>query len=750
MTHTFKLRRPLAVLAATTLLAVLAIPGASAMAPQARAQQPSIRKALPERSSIYDIQDSNIQTAAQAAPLSTVARLPRVEGSAITECPQAGLSDNQPRPLDLRNKDQVEQLGDQGNDIRVNQDYSCFPQNETSIAVSSREPRNLVAGANDYRLGTGSSGFYASTDGGKSWYDGIIPFPSGPAGITRGEGIIPSGGDPVVAFDRAGVAYYSQIGFFRGTDVGGVFVSRSTNGGFTWSRACIPVDATPDDPNDDAAVCGGPGDVRQPGDGLVAFTADNDTDPNSSVSFDDKEWMTVGPRPDGVEPVCFTPITRTATDCDQAVIGADRLYVTFTRFAPPDPALGFGNSQIYLSYSDDQARSWSPPNAISGSAPFCVNFGTGESDDCDLNQYSVPTVNPKTGHLYVAWLNGNTLDEDQYVMVRSKDGGQTFEGPFFITSIYDLNYPRGVNGRTDCVDRGQGDTRQVLTNNCFRLNSGGNIVVDKRGGKYADDLYVVVSDNRNGTIASTNVDVFLFKSNDGGTTWIGPTRVNDDRSVAPPDRDCGRDPQSITGDPSACGGAADYGNDQWFPWVDINEKGHLNVVFHDRRLDANSEESEWPDSRQRRGNYLAWFWGAQCEVSKADSLECTASEASTITQPTEPVDPGAGPQPGQGQHSFPLRNFAISDVPFNLDYTFRAGLFMGDYNNVAVSNNNAYAFWTDSRNGRSSQEQPGRNPICEQSDVFLDIYGSNGRASGASARSTDALFLVTPCPVSKK
>ena len=52
MTHAFKLRRPLAVLAATTLLAVLAIPGASAMAPQARAQQPSIRKALPERSSI--------------------------------------------------------------------------------------------------------------------------------------------------------------------------------------------------------------------------------------------------------------------------------------------------------------------------------------------------------------------------------------------------------------------------------------------------------------------------------------------------------------------------------------------------------------------------------------------------------------------------------------------------------------------------------------------------------------------------
>jgi hypothetical protein len=749
MAPTFNLQRTLIMTMAALLLAVLTIPGATAMAPQEPAAQPPSGKPRPERSGIYDLSDATaIAGAAQAGPLAA-ARHPNLEGSAITECPQAGLTDKQPRPLDLREKDRVEQLSDHGGDIRVNQDYSCFPQNETSIAVSPREPRNLVGGANDYRLGTGSSGFYASTDGGKSWYDGIIPFPSGPADITRGESFIPSGGDPAITFDRAGVAYYSQIGFFRGTDVGGVFVSRSTNGGFTWSRACIPTDTTPTDTNDDAAVCGGPGDVRQPGDGLVAFTADNDTDPNASVSFDDKEWMTAGPRPSGVQPVCYTPIMRAVIDCDEEVVGVDRLYVTFTRFAPPEPTLGFGNSRIYLSHSDDQGRSWSPPKAISGSAPFCVNFGTGEDEDCDINQYSVPTVNPKTGHLFVGFLNGNTLDEDQYAMVRSKDGGETFEGPFFVTSIYDLNYPRGVNGRSDCVDRGQQSTRQVLTNSCFRLNSAGNILVDKRGGQYADDLYVVIADNRNGTIASSNVDVFLLKSNDGGNTWIGPTRVNDDRSVAPPDRDCGRDPQSITGDPSRCGGAADYGNDQWFPWVDINEKGHLNVVFHDRRLDRNSEDSEWPDSRQRRGNYLAWFWGAQCQVSKADSHECTASEATIITQPTGPVDPGAGPQPGQGQRSFPFKNFAISDVPFNLDYTFRAGLFMGDYNNVAVAGNKAYAFWTDSRNGRSSQDQPGRNPICEQSDVFLDIYDSNSKASGTSAQSTDALFVVTRCPVAK-
>ena len=51
--------------------------------------------------------------------------------------------------------------------------------------------------------------------------------------------ILPSGGDPVTAFDRDGIAYYAQIAFNRYNDTSGVFVQRSTNGGFTWSRACV-------------------------------------------------------------------------------------------------------------------------------------------------------------------------------------------------------------------------------------------------------------------------------------------------------------------------------------------------------------------------------------------------------------------------------------------------------------------------------------------------------------------------------
>ena len=123
------------------------------------------------------------------------------------------------------------------------------------------------------------------------------------------------------------------------------------------------------------------------------------------------------------------------------------------------------------------------------------------------------------------------MDEDQYLVVTSKDGGQTFSAPSRVDTLYDVNEPRGVNGRSDCVARGQGSTRAVPTNSCFRFDPIMNsIVADKRGGAFADDLYVVLVDNRNGTIRDSNNDAFFYKSTDGGATWIGPTRVNNDQS----------------------------------------------------------------------------------------------------------------------------------------------------------------------------------------------------------------------------
>jgi hypothetical protein len=722
MQSLFRARRTTRALIVALLLAAI-IPGTSAMELSSESAAPTPPgKQRPAPSGIYDIRDAGTGADALAGP--NAAAPARNDsgslGTNITECPQAGLK-GQPKPLDLQQEDAVEQASNRGDDIRINQDYSCFPQDETSVDVNPKVKGNIVVGANDYRLGTGSSGFYATTDGGKNWYDGIIPFPSAPAALSRGEGYVISGGDPVIAFDRAGVVYYSMIAFFRGDDTNGVFVSRSTNGGFTWSRSCVPSGT-----DDASAFCVSPFDARQPGDGRVMYNPDNDLLLNGSVPFNDKEWLTTGPRPAGVTPQCFAPFSKAVVPC--TVVGVDRLYVTWTKFTAID-------SQIYFSFSDDQGRSWAPEKAISGSAPFCA-FGVGTN--CDSNQFSVPTVNPTTGHLYVSFQNFNTPDENQYLVVRSTDGGATFQGPFFVTPVFDVNFPRAGagGGRPDCTARGQQNGRIVYTNSCFRSNAGGNIVADKRGGAFADDLYLVISDNRNGTRASSNADVFLFKSTDGGSNWIGPTRVNNDSSNLTVSRDCAI---------GSTGCLGNFGNDQWWPWVDIGAKGELNVVFHDRRLDTNSVAHEWPTSRQRPGNYLVWEWGAQCRVTQADSRECLASGAAVIPQPAAPIDPGADPVPGQGaSYLGTLRNIQISDIPSNFDYSFRAGIFAGDYENVVVHDGSAYTTWTDARNGRSSRNQPGRNPICEQSDVFLDIYKATNASSDSTSVSLSA-FLVTPC-----
>ncbi len=282
----------------------------------------------------------------------------------------------------------------------------------------------------------------------------------------------------------------------------------------------------------------------------------------------------------------------------------------------------------------------------------------------------------------------------------------------------------------------------MLTNSCFRVNAGGNVVVDKRGGAFADDLYLVMSDNRNGTVASSNTDVFLFKSTDGGSTWVGPTRVNDDTSTQPANRNC----QNPTSTQGACPPGVNTGNDQWYPWVDISQRGDVNVVFEDRRLDTDSTASEWPTSRTRPGNYLVWFWGAQCSANQPDSRECVAPTASVIPTPTAPINPG-NEKILPEQTVFPFRNFTISDTPSNWDYSFRAGIFAGDYSGVTVGpDNQAWAFWTDARNGRSSRSEAGRNPACEQSDVFAQGYSAQSGGQADKPKPTDELYLVTPCP----
>ena len=138
-------------------------------------------KAAPQQSGILDFRDTSY-------------------GHFITECPQAGIRKESPKPLDHRAADEAEKVSDKGDDVRTNEEYSCFPQNETSVAVNPTNRQNIVVAQNDYRLGWATSGISASSDRGSNWYSLLAPFPSLPSGDN-----LDGGGDPALVFDRAGI-----------------------------------------------------------------------------------------------------------------------------------------------------------------------------------------------------------------------------------------------------------------------------------------------------------------------------------------------------------------------------------------------------------------------------------------------------------------------------------------------------------------------------------------------------------------
>jgi hypothetical protein len=81
---------------------------------------------------------------------------------------------------------------------------------------------------------------------------------------------------------------------------------------------------------------------------------------------------------------------------------------------------------------------------------------------------------------------------------------------------------------------------------------------DLSGGPHHGTIYINWSDQRNGT---TDTDVWLVKSTNGGQNWSSPKRVNNDPA----------------------------GKQQFFTWMDIDQTtGYLYIVFYDRRNHANN------------------------------------------------------------------------------------------------------------------------------------------------------------------
>ncbi|MGD0710713.1 MAG: T9SS type A sorting domain-containing protein [Bacteroidales bacterium] len=197
------------------------------------------------------------------------------------------------------------------------------------------------------------------------------------------------------------------------------------------------------------------------------------------------------------------------------------IYCTWTQFDEYGVSTPTDSSIILFSRSTDGGLTWSAPVRINKRGGDCV-------DSDNTTEGAVPAVGPN-GEVYVAWAGPDGL-----LFNRSLDNGNTWlSDDIFVSSI-----PGGWDYTISGIQRSNG-----LPVTCC----------DVSNGPHRGTIYINWTDQRNGT---TDTDVWLSKSTDGGNTWCAPKRVNDDPA----------------------------GRQQFFTWMCVDQKtGYVWFVFYDRR-----------------------------------------------------------------------------------------------------------------------------------------------------------------------
>lgn len=430
-----------------------------------------------------------------------------------------------------------------GTDVRVNQDFSRRPQNDTTIAVNPFSTNMLVGAASDYRLGApGGAAFYTSYDLGLSWNDGLLPYPLFVSKLHTQKQLVEvpfASGSPAVDFGRsrpgsaqlpAGlpVAYLAYLSVSASFCEHGIFLSRSTDGR-NWTRPVVPSLQSP----------------------RAQYTPVYWDQPEHCTTLNDKPSIAVD---------------RTGGPHN------GRVYVTWTRFIRIE---NFTGSVIVLSYSDNNGETFSTPIEVNGSsAALCGVQVHGPAGPCDESQFSSTVVGPD-GSVYIAFINQQRNGfrdgfRSQYLLTKFNPDTLALNGPYHVSPLLDGDYdlPRNSLGQP------------TLCNSNFRFNAFGNLALDPSDTS-GNTMYIVFADNRNGSrfpfpanvsqsppdsfgcplpsYRYTDTDVFLAKSTNGGVTWQSAVRVNQD-----PLRNR---------------------KDQWFPHVTVAPTGRIDIVFFDRRDD---------------------------------------------------------------------------------------------------------------------------------------------------------------------
>jgi hypothetical protein len=202
------------------------------------------------------------------------------------------------------------------------------------------------------------------------------------------------------------------------------------------------------------------------------------------------------------------------------------LYDSWTNYVSSSPYY----DQIQVSQSVDNGLTWSTPLCISpgvAAGSFCqgANLQTGPGGEV-YGTFSV----------YDTWPG----DESAIGFAKSLNGGSVFTPATRI-----INNIKGI--------------RTSWTAKNMRVNSFPSMTVDISNGSHRGNIYIVWANiGFPGVNAGSDIDVYMLRSTDQGSTWSAPIKVN----------------QDISG----------LGKQHFFPWISCDPvTGNLCVIYYDDR-----------------------------------------------------------------------------------------------------------------------------------------------------------------------
>jgi hypothetical protein len=351
-------------------------------------------------------------------------------------------------------------------------------QNEPALAVSTRNPRHLLAGANDYRSvdipnpnatderGDAWLGVFKSLDGGATWGSTLLPgYPQDQSAIGLASPIhgFSTAADPLVRSGTNGLFYYSGIAFNRSTNLGNIFVARFMD--------------LNNKENGDASQSLDP----------IQYVNTVVIDAGTSGQFLDKPWIAVDV-PRGTAK-CTIQVPQGGTTVTQTV-PAGNVYIVWSRFT------GSTSTKIMFSSSQDCGASWSNPVKL--------------SESNSINQGTTLAIDPNTGALYVAWRRFVTSSQpDAVVSVKSSDFGKTFTKSLDVVdlSVFNSSTPNAPS----FFDQG-------TTPSSFRTSAFPTLGVDPRGTVY-------LAWSQRGLATGGDARIAMATSPDG-LNWSAPLAVD--------------------------------------------------------------------------------------------------------------------------------------------------------------------------------------------------------------------------------